>query len=158
MVGVGPAHASGYVSPLHGPRCACSVAGLYTQLTVSLDSQRYLAPLAIVLRSLQVRVVQVLKLRISCKAHNGQNLRRSKKKIHHNLPSVSRRKSKPLCSTDPKSITPLQQVQLSSAAAERVFSNLEVSFGPQQDDSLQDYIQCYNLINSECGLCHVSST
>ena len=46
-------------------------------------------------------------------------------------------------------------VQLSSAAAERVLSNLKASFSPQQDHSLQDYFNhhwCYNLIGSECGL------
>ena len=32
-------------------------------------------------------------------------------------------------------------VQPSSAAAERVFSILKSSFGPQQDHSLQDYVQ-----------------
>ena len=32
-------------------------------------------------------------------------------------------------------------VQPSSAAAERVFSILQLSFGPQQDRSLQDYVQ-----------------
>ena len=33
-------------------------------------------------------------------------------------------------------------VQPSSAAAERVFSLLSCSFGPQQDLALQDYIEC----------------
>ena len=32
-------------------------------------------------------------------------------------------------------------VQPSSAAVERVFSMLKASFGPQQDNSLQDYIE-----------------
>ena len=32
-------------------------------------------------------------------------------------------------------------VQPSSASAERVFSLLKASFGPQQDNSLQDYVQ-----------------
>ena len=32
-------------------------------------------------------------------------------------------------------------VQPSSAAVERVFSILKLSFGPQQDSSLQDYVQ-----------------
>ena len=33
-------------------------------------------------------------------------------------------------------------LQPSSAAAERVFSLLQNSFGEQQDNSLQDYIEC----------------
>ena len=33
-------------------------------------------------------------------------------------------------------------MQPSSAAAERVFSLLKNSFGEQQDNSLQDYIEC----------------
>ena len=32
-------------------------------------------------------------------------------------------------------------VQPSSAAVERVFSNLKASFGPHQDNSLQDYVE-----------------
>ena len=37
-------------------------------------------------------------------------------------------------------------VQPSSAASERVFSILKVSFGPQQDHSLQDYIEASLLL------------
>ena len=78
--------------------------------TVILNPRSYLVPLVIVQRSLQVRVVlQVLKL------SRFQSPRRSeltrKRKIHHNPSSASRRKSKPSCSTDPKSVTQLQRVQ-----------------------------------------------
>ena len=37
-------------------------------------------------------------------------------------------------------------VQPSSAAAERVFSILSTSFGPQQDLALQDYIECSTML------------
>jgi hypothetical protein len=41
-----------------------------------------------------------------------------------------------------KAVCKVALVQPSSAAAERVFSLLQCSFGPQQDLSLQDYIEC----------------
>ena len=72
-----------------------------------------------------------------------------KQKIAQNSLHDGRQRKHPLSSCNPKSVSLVQRARefpdehlcFSAAACERAFSLLKASFGPQQDMTLQDYIQ-----------------